>query len=141
MMNQPEKHGWKLPIPRYDASVALHTRLSELGKAAEQECQDLIDQSGIMSNTPGDNQSRAARRYAAPPVATQPPGGDRQNCGSIYWVLLLSGRVSVPKPRFKGAPSGCFKGCPQGRPSVERRPGTSRASTFSEPRRAAAAAE
>ncbi len=62
MMNQPEKHGWKLPIPRYDASVALHTRLSELGKAAEQECQDLIDQSGIMSNTPGDNQSRAARR-------------------------------------------------------------------------------
>ena len=61
-MNQPEKHGWKLPIPRYDASVALHTRLSELGKAAEQKCQDLIDQSGIMSNTPGDNQSRAARR-------------------------------------------------------------------------------
>ena len=56
------KHGWKLPIPRYDASVALHARLSELGKAAEQECQDLIDQSGIMSNTPGDNQSRAARR-------------------------------------------------------------------------------
>ena len=62
MMNQPEKHGWKLPIPRYDASVALHTRLSELGKAAEQECQDLIDQSGMMSNTPGDNQSRATRR-------------------------------------------------------------------------------
>ena len=22
-------------------------------------------------------------------------------------------------PRFRGAPSGCFKGCPQGRPSVD----------------------
>ena len=56
------KHGWKLPIPRYDASDSMHARLSELGAAAEQECQDLIDQSGIMSNPPGDNQSRAARR-------------------------------------------------------------------------------
>ena len=57
-----EKHGWKLPIPRYDPRNTLHSRLSKLGKTAEQECQDLIDQSGIMSNTPGDNQSRAARR-------------------------------------------------------------------------------
>ena len=57
-----EKHGWKLPIPRYDSGNALHRRLSKLGKAAEQECQALIDQSGIMSNPPGDNQSRAARR-------------------------------------------------------------------------------
>ena len=57
-----EKHGWKLPIPRYDSGNALHWRLSKLGKAAEQECQAQIDQSGIMSNPPGDNQSRAARR-------------------------------------------------------------------------------
>ena len=57
-----EKHGWKLPIPRYDSRNTLHSRLSKLGKTAEQECKDLIDQSGIMSNTPGDNQSRAARR-------------------------------------------------------------------------------
>ena len=57
-----EKHGWKLPIPRYEADDPLHARLSELGKAAEQECQALIDSSGIMSNPPGDNQSRAARR-------------------------------------------------------------------------------
>ena len=56
------KHGWKLPIPRYEANDSLHASLSKLGKTAEQECQDLIDQSGIMSNTPGDNQSRAARR-------------------------------------------------------------------------------
>ena len=56
------KHGWKLPIPRYEPKNPLHVRLSELGKAAEQECQALIDQSGIMSNPPGDNQSRAARR-------------------------------------------------------------------------------
>ena len=57
-----EKHGWKLPIPRYDSRNPLHQRLSKLGKTAEQECQDLIDQSGIMSNPPGDNQSRSARR-------------------------------------------------------------------------------
>ena len=57
-----EKHGWKLPIPRYEANDSLHASLSKLGKTAEQECQDLIDQSGIMSNPPGDNQSRAARR-------------------------------------------------------------------------------
>ena len=57
-----QKHGWKLPIPRYDASDSLHVHLSELGTSAEQECQDLIDQSGIMSNPPSDNQSRAARR-------------------------------------------------------------------------------
>ena len=56
------KHGWKLPIPRYEANDPLHASLSKLGKAAEQECQELIDKSGIMSNTPGDNQSRAARR-------------------------------------------------------------------------------
>ena len=57
-----EKHGWKLPIPGYEANNPLHASLSKLGKTAEQECQDLIDQSGIMYNPPGDKQSRAARR-------------------------------------------------------------------------------
>ena len=57
-----EKHGWKLPIPRYDASAPLHLCLSELGKIAEQECQNLIAESDIMSNPVGDAQSRAARR-------------------------------------------------------------------------------
>ena len=56
------KHGWKLPIPRYDASVALHTRLSELGKAVEQECKALIDNSDILTKPAGDAQSRAARK-------------------------------------------------------------------------------
>ena len=57
-----EKHGWKLPIPRYDSRNPLHQRLSKLGKTAEEECQALTDQSSIMSNPPGDNQSRSARR-------------------------------------------------------------------------------
>ena len=56
------KHGWKLPIPRYEAKDPLHVHLSELGAAAEQECQALVSQSDIMSNPPGDAQSRAARR-------------------------------------------------------------------------------
>ena len=39
---------------------------------------------------------------------------------AIYWVLLVSGRVSQNHyPRFRGAPSGFFKDCPQGRPSVD----------------------
>ena len=57
-----EKHGWKLPIPRYDVDDPLHVQLSELGAAAEQECRGLISQSGIMSKPTGDAQSRAARR-------------------------------------------------------------------------------
>ena len=57
-----EKHGWKLPIPRYNPSDLLHIRLSKLGKTAEQECQALIAKSDIMSNPPGDAQSRAARK-------------------------------------------------------------------------------
>ena len=56
------KHGWKLPIPRYEASELLHVRLSELGKAAEQECAALIADSDIQTKTAGDAQSRAARR-------------------------------------------------------------------------------
>ena len=55
------KHGWKLPIPRYDASDPLHVRLSELGKVAEQECAALIADSNIKSKPAGDGQSRAAR--------------------------------------------------------------------------------
>ena len=57
-----QKHGWKLPIPRYDAGDALHVRLSELGASAEQECQALIAESDIMFRAAGDAQSRAARR-------------------------------------------------------------------------------
>ena len=57
-----EKHGWKLPIPRYDGDESLHVRLSELGAAAEQECQAIIAESDIMSRPAGDAQSRAARR-------------------------------------------------------------------------------
>ena len=57
-----EKHGWKLPIPRYDASDPLHVRLSELGKTAEQECTAIIANSDIMSKPAGDAQSRAARK-------------------------------------------------------------------------------
>ncbi len=57
-----EKHGWKLPIPRYDAGDSLHVQLSELGQAAEQECAALIAESDILSKPAGDAQSRAARR-------------------------------------------------------------------------------
>ena len=57
-----EKHGWKLPIPRYDASDSLHFRLSELGATAEKECQALIANSDIMSKPAGDAQSREARK-------------------------------------------------------------------------------
>ena len=57
-----EKHGWKLPIPRYDPSDPLHTKLGELGATAEQECQALIAQSDIPTKPPGDAQSRAARK-------------------------------------------------------------------------------
>ena len=56
------KHGWKLPIPRYEASDPLHVQLSELGATAKQECLELIAQSDIMTKPPGDAQSRAARR-------------------------------------------------------------------------------
>ena len=57
-----EKHGWKLPIPRYDASVPLHVRLSKLGATAEQECVALIAESDIHAKPTSDAQSRAARR-------------------------------------------------------------------------------
>ena len=57
-----EKHGWKLPIPRYDASDPLHVHLSELGKAAERECTALVANSDIPTKPAGDAQSRAARR-------------------------------------------------------------------------------
>ena len=55
------KHGWKLPIPRYDGSNPLHIRLRELSTTAEQKCQALIAQSDIMSKPAGKAQSRAAR--------------------------------------------------------------------------------
>ena len=57
-----QKHGWKLPIPRYDAREPLHVRLSQLGKTAEQECATLVANSDIPTKPAGDAQSRAARR-------------------------------------------------------------------------------
>ena len=57
-----EKHGWKLPIPRYDASDPLHVHLSELSKAAESECAALIANSDIPTKPAGDAQSRSARK-------------------------------------------------------------------------------
>jgi hypothetical protein len=56
------KHGWKLPIPRYDGGESRHVRLSELGATAEQECQAIISESDIRSKPAGEAQSRAARR-------------------------------------------------------------------------------
>ena len=56
------KHGWKLPIPRYDASDPLHVHLSELSKAAESECAALIANSDIPTKPAGDAQSRSARK-------------------------------------------------------------------------------
>ena len=55
------KHGWKLPIPLYDARNRLHVRLSTLGDTAEQECAALIANSDIHTKPAGDSQSRAAR--------------------------------------------------------------------------------
>ena len=56
------KHGWKIPIPRYDANEPLHVRLSVLGNAAEKECTALIANSEIPTKPAGDAQSRAARQ-------------------------------------------------------------------------------
>ena len=56
------KHGWKLPIPRYDATDPLHVNLSELGALAESECAALIESSDILHRPAGDAQSRPARR-------------------------------------------------------------------------------
>ena len=56
-----EKHAWKLPIPRHDISESLHVRLSKLGKAAEQECADIIADSDILTKHAGKEQSDAAR--------------------------------------------------------------------------------
>ena len=57
-----EKHGWKLPVPRYDAGDPLHVRISRLGQAAAQECAALIAGSDIPTKPAGDVQSRAARK-------------------------------------------------------------------------------
>ncbi len=56
-----EKHGWKLPIPRYDAGERLHVHLSEFGETAVQECAYFIAQSDVMSKPAGVAQSRPAR--------------------------------------------------------------------------------
>ena len=56
------KHGWKLPIPRYDANDQLHARLAQLGTTAEQECRTVIAESDIKSKPQGKSQSDAARK-------------------------------------------------------------------------------
>ena len=56
------KHGWKLPIPRYDANDQLHARLAQLGTTAEQECRTVIAESDIESKPQGKSQSDAARK-------------------------------------------------------------------------------
>ena len=56
------KHGWKLPIPRYETDDPLHVQLSRLGQAAEQECRALVDESDTMSKPAGKAQSDAARK-------------------------------------------------------------------------------
>ena len=56
------KHGWKLPIPRYDTDEPLHVHLSELAQVAEQECQALVDENEIKSKPAGKAQSDAARK-------------------------------------------------------------------------------
>ena len=56
------KHGWKLPIPRYDADDTLHAQLSGLGAIAEKECEIIVANSDITTNPAGDAQSRPARR-------------------------------------------------------------------------------
>ena len=57
-----EKHGWKLPIPRYEANDSLHVQLCELGKAAEEECTDIIINSDIPTKAAGKAQSEPARK-------------------------------------------------------------------------------
>lgn len=56
------KHGWKLPIPSFDADEPLHAELAELGRSAEKECKALIEQLDILDKPPGSSQSRPARR-------------------------------------------------------------------------------
>lgn len=80
------KHGWKLPIPRYDADDALHVRLSELGETAEQECAALIAESDIRAKPAGDAQSRAARRLLR--HEWQPNGATAQAIEKVVAQLL-----------------------------------------------------
>ena len=64
--------------------------------------------------------------------ARMPPGGGRQRrrgygrdcsvAAPIGCSLFLGGFLFPNHyPKFRGAPSGFFKGCPQGRPSVDSR--------------------
>ena len=69
------KHGWKLPIPRYNASDSLHLQLSELGASAEHECAALIAKSEIPSNPPGNTPVPRRSKPAAPRVAAQQQNG------------------------------------------------------------------
>ena len=68
-----QKHGWKLPIPRYNSSIALHIRLSELGNRAATECVAWVAEHNILVKPAGVAQSDAARkllRYEWQPHST-----------------------------------------------------------------------
>ena len=56
------KEHFLTPSPRRDAHLFGGLGLSELGKAAEQECTVLIADSDIPTKPAGDSQSRAARK-------------------------------------------------------------------------------
>ena len=63
------KHGWKLPIPRYDAGESLHVRLSELGALAESECAALIAGSRDLGSAGRRRSIPRGAPLAAPRVA------------------------------------------------------------------------
>ena len=79
------KHGWKLPIPRYDGGESLHVRLSELGALAESECAALVESSGVLDRPAGDGQSRAARRLLR--------HGWQQESGTARMIELVVGEL------------------------------------------------
>ena len=64
-----QKHGWKLPIPRYDANDRCTYASANWAQLHEQECQALIAEQRHPTKPAGDAQSRAARKPAAPRVA------------------------------------------------------------------------
>ena len=91
------KHGWNLPIPLYEADEPLRVLISELGAAAEQECQALIAQSDIMSKLAGDAQSRAARRLLL--LERQPNSETAQTIETAVTALLSDPTQAAPAER------------------------------------------
>ena len=95
------KHGWKLPIPRYDAGDPLHVSLSELGATAEKECQALIANSDIMSKPAGDAQSREARKSLR--HEWQPNSATAQEIETVVAELLSDpAQAALAKRQMEG---------------------------------------